>query len=143
MTPPKRYLEVTEAAGRDFIMRGISGPVVMLNLLRFREIADYSAFPELKPASPVSGSEAFDAYIAHTRPFLEDSGGMIRFLGDGAGWLIGPDDEKWDFAMLIEQASVESFIAWNSNPDYLKGIGHRTAAIEDSRLLPLVEQQLD
>ena len=26
-----------------------------------------------------------------------------------------------------------------SNQEYLAGIGHRTAALEDSRLLPLVE----
>jgi hypothetical protein len=32
----------------------------MLNLLRFREIADYSANPELTPAEPISGAEAFE-----------------------------------------------------------------------------------
>ena len=30
-------------------MRGIPGAVVMLNLLRFRAIADYPATPELAP----------------------------------------------------------------------------------------------
>ena len=41
------YLTVTDEAGRAFFMRNIKGPVVMLNLLRFRETADYSASPEL------------------------------------------------------------------------------------------------
>jgi hypothetical protein len=41
--------------------------------------------------------------------------------------------------MLIRQASVESFFAMAQNPDYLAGIGHRSAALEDSRLLPIVE----
>jgi hypothetical protein len=30
-------------------------------------------------------------------------------------------------------------MAFASNPEYLSGIGHRLAALEDSRLLPLVE----
>jgi hypothetical protein len=134
-----RHLTVTEDAGRAFFMRNIEGPVVMLNLLRFRNVADYSASPELAPEEPISGADAFDKYIAHTKPFLEASGGTIRFLGTGGKWLIGPEGESWDMAMLIEQESVASFMAWNGHADYLKGIGHRTAALLDSRLLPLVE----
>ena len=133
------YLSVTDEAGRAFFMRNIQGPVAMLNLLRFREVADYSASPELAPETPISGEQAFQRYIEHTTPFLAASGGAIRFLGKGGSWLIGPEGEDWDMAMLIEQKSVASFIGWNSHQDYLKGIGHRTAALLDSRLLPLVE----
>ena len=119
-------------------MRGISGPVVMLNLLRFRETADDSASPEPAPEAPISGLDAFLRYYEHTLPFLQASGGEVLLLGDGGPWLIGPPDERWDMAMLIRQASVEAFIAWNSDAAYLAGIGHRTAALADSRLLPLV-----
>lgn len=132
------YLEVSQTAGRDFMMRGIAGPVVMLNLLRFREIADYSANPELAQDAPISGRDAFLRYYQHTLPFLEASRGEVLLLGDGGPWLIGPPDEHWDMAMLIRQTSVEAIIAWNSDAAYLAGIGHRTAAIADSRLLPLV-----
>lgn len=130
------FLDVTDRAGRDFMMRGISGPVVMLNLLRFRPVADYSAAPDLAPIEPISGRDAFLRYIEHTLPFLKASGGSVEYLGDGGPWLIGPADERWDAAMLIRQSSVEAFIAWNSDAAYLAGIGHRTAALEDSRLLP-------
>lgn len=141
MTASPTYLDVTEAAGRDFMMRGLSGPVVMLNLLRFRERADYQADPQLAPADPISGRDAFMRYIEHTLPFLEASGGDLMFLGDGGPWLIGPPGERWDAAMLVRQSSVEAFIAWNSDAAYLAGIGHRTAAIKDSRLLPLAPVQ--
>lgn len=135
---PGPYLDVTQEAGRDFFMRGITGPVVMLNLLRFRDMADYSGSPELAPAEPASGAAAFDAYVAHTLPFLRASGGELLFMGNGGPWLIGPAGERWHRAMLVRQASVEAFMQWNSDAEYLKGIGHRTAALEDSRLLPLV-----
>ena len=49
------HIEATEAGGRALVMRGIVGPVAMLNLLRFRDVADYSAHPELAPSAPISG----------------------------------------------------------------------------------------
>lgn len=49
------FLYPTERAAIALIKRGIEGPVVMLNLLRFRETADYGATPERAPAAPISG----------------------------------------------------------------------------------------
>lgn len=133
------YLMPTQEAGRDFINRKIQGNVIMLNLLRFREWADYSASPELAPATPISGKQAYQQYIEHTLPFLRQSGGEILFMGDGGNYLIGPPTERWDAVLLIRQNSVNSFLAFESNEEYMKGIGHRTAAIEDARLLPIKE----
>lgn len=135
----KTYLEPTEEAGRAFFLRGIAGGVVMLNLLRFRETADYSASPELAPAAPISGEEAYRLYMEHTLPHLQKSGGKLLFYGRGGRFLIGPDDERWDAAMLVQQSSTAAFMAFASDAEYLAGIGHRTAALEDSRLLPLEE----
>ena len=134
-----RHLEPTMEAGRALMMRGIKGPIVMLNLLRFREVADYSATPALAPPAPISGAQAFQRYIDHTLPHLRASGGELKFLGAGGSWFIGPDVERWDMAMMVRQHSLESFMAFAANQAYLAGMGHRTAAIEDSRLLPLVE----
>jgi uncharacterized protein (DUF1330 family) len=121
----------------QLLNRGLSGPVVMLNLLRFREWADYTNDPHLAPPEPISGRLAYDRYVEHTRPFLEASGGSIVFMGQGGHFFIGPSDETWDLAMLIGQNSVDDFFAFADNPEYLAGIGHRTAALLDSRLLPL------
>ena len=111
----------------------------MLNLLRFREVADYSANPELAPPQPISGREAYQKYIDHTSPFLEASGGGIVFLGEGGNFLIGPEDEYWHVALLVRQNSLDDFMSFAKHEGYLAGIGHRTAALDDSRLLPLVE----
>lgn len=120
-------------------MRGFAGKVVMLNLLRFRAVADYSTAPELAPDEPISGEAAYRLYMSHTMPHLESSGGRLLFYGRGGPFLIGPHDERWDAAMLVEQSSAAAFLAFAANADYLAGIGHRTAALEDSRLLPLDE----
>ena len=138
----ERYLDVSPEAGAALFVRNISGAVTMLNLLRFREVADYSAHPELRPDEPISGAAAYQKYIDHTLPFLKESGGELVFLGKGGQYLIGPQDEQWDLVMLVRQNSLADFMAFSSNEEYLAGIGHRTAALEDSRLLPIVESKM-
>jgi hypothetical protein len=135
----KSYLDATEESAIELFSRNITGEIVMLNLLRFRELADYSDFPDLAPENPISGRDAFQEYIDHTLPFLHETGGDINFLGEGGKYFVGPQDERWDLAMLIRQASLDSFMAFATNEAYLAGIGHRGASLEDSRLLPLQE----
>lgn len=90
------YLEPDMEAVRQLLTRKISGPVVMLNLVRFRPIADYSQHPEQAPAQPITGQQAFQRYIQHTLPLLRASGGDMMFYGEGGHFLIGPADERWD-----------------------------------------------
>ncbi|MCB9211632.1 MAG: DUF1330 domain-containing protein [Ignavibacteriales bacterium] len=135
------YLTPTQEAGYKFIKRDIKGNVIMLNLLRFKEVADYSATPELMSRETVSGREAYKLYINHTLPFLKASGGDILFMGEGGNFIIGPEEECWDAVLLVKQKSIESFLNFESHEEYLKGIGHRTAALEDSRLLPITESE--
>lgn len=138
----EKYFTPTQEAGREFFMRNIKGSIVMLNLLRFREIADYSDSPQLMPKETISGEQAYSLYMKHTIPHLEKSGGEIVFMATGGNFLVGPTTERWDAVLLIRQKSVESFMAFAQDEEYLKGIGHRTAALEDSRLLPLIEEKI-
>lgn len=135
------YLTPTQEARYKFISKGIKGNVVMLNLLRFRKIADYNDFSELKPDNEISGKEAYELYINHTLSFLERSGGELIFMGEASNYLIGPIDEVWDAVLLVKQRSVEDFLAFEQNKEYMAGIGHRIAALEDSRLLPIIENK--
>ncbi len=137
----QHYFEPTEASGAALFRRNIGGEILMLNLLRLKETADYSESPELAPAQPISGREALQKYIEHTLPFLRESGGELSLLGIGGAFFIGPEDECWDVVMLVRQSSLQSFFEFAGNEAYLAGIGHRTAAIVDSRLLPLESVQ--
>lgn len=132
------YIDVTREAGRDLFLRDIQGEVVMLNLLRFRDVADYSATPELRPEAPISGAEAYRRYMDHTLPHLKASGGDVELVGEGGSFLIGPPDERWDMVLLVRHKSVATFMSFAANEAYLGGMGHRLAAISDSRLLPIV-----
>ena len=137
----KYYLEPTEESGKELFTRGIQGPVVMLNLIRLNITADYSDYPDLKPENAITGEQAYQKYMQHTQPFLKQSGGELIFMGQAGKYFIGPSDQQWDVVLLVKQKSLADFLTFASNPDYLAGIGHRMAAIKDSRLLPIVESK--
>lgn len=136
----KKYLEANQETGKQFYMdfHG-KGKVVMLNLLKFKDTADYSNLASIEPETTITGKEAYAMYMERTLPHLEKAGSKVLFYGDSHHFLIGPASEGWDAVLLVEHVSVESFIAFAQNTEYLKTAGHRTAALEDSRLLPSSE----
>ena len=136
----ENYIDVKPEAGRKFYQEFINkGKVVMLNLLKFRKLADYSNLEALRPDSEISGADAYRLYMKETLPHLENANSKVLFFGRCNQYLIGPESENWDAILLVEHESVEKFIAFAQNEDYLRTAGHRTAALEDSRLLPSVE----
>ena len=139
MTGRVPFFEVSPQQGAAFFGSPETGPVVMLNLLRFRERADYSHAPGLEPVGGCSGREAYDRYMREMLPLLEASGGAVLFSGTSAPFLIGPQDEIWDHVLLVRQASKAAFLAFASDPDAQRITAHRMAAISDSRLLPIRE----
>jgi uncharacterized protein (DUF1330 family) len=133
------YLEPTRKTGRLLFERRTEGPITMLNLLRFRDTADYTAPPELAPEIGITGREAYDPYMEHTLSFLEAAGGKVSLIGHGGPNLIGPPEERWDLVLLVKHASLEAFMGMANDAGYLAGLGHRTASLADSRPLPIIE----
>jgi len=63
----------------------------------------------------------------------------MMFLGRGGAFLVGPSDERWDAVNAHSAAQCSGLLAFASDEGYLAGIGTELPALEDSRLLPLVE----
>lgn len=135
-----KHINTTPEAGKEFYQNFHNkGKIVMLNLLKFKTKADYSNLEQLKPDREITGQEAYQLYMEATMPELEKAGSRVIYYGKSNGFLIGPETEKWDAVLLVEHESVVKFMAFAQNEDYLKTAGHRTAALEDSRLLPSAE----
>lgn len=131
------FIEPTREQAQAFFDASLEGPLVMLNLLRFREVADYSQNPHLAPPKPISDSEAYKLFAQHTMPFVDGVGSQVLFQAAGHAALIGPEDERWDLVLLVCHLNMKVFSELIANEAYRKGMGHRTAALADSRLLPL------
>lgn len=129
------YLDVTQEAGARYFSQPLEGPIVMLNMLRFREQAVFP--PDKDPGQPMTGEQAYKLYMKHTAPLIKKSGGEVLFYGKGAHFLIGPETESWDMVLLVRHHSKERFLAFAQDKEYLKTLYYRNAGLEDSRLLPL------
>jgi len=108
---------------------------VMLNLLKFKDFADYKTTKNIKE----TGQEAYLVYLNNIKPLLIDIGSSILFYGDCNSFLVGPEYEKWDAVLLVKHATVEKFIAFSQSEMYLKETIHLKASLLDSRLLPISE----
>ncbi len=72
-------------------------------------------------------------------PILEKYGAEVLFRGKINHFLIGPTTEKWGMVLVVRHQSLAKFMEFVRDKKYLKTAGHRTAALEDSRLLPMEE----
>lgn len=107
-------------------------PIRMLNLLRFRDQAQYA---EGFNAEPCSGVEAYQRYSRLAGPCVAAVGGHMLWQGDVLAGVIAPPDEIWHKAFIVEYPSRKAFIAMLMNEDYRACVPHRTAALDDSRLI--------
>lgn len=136
----EKHIRTNPESGKKFYQNfHDQGKIVMLNLLKFREKADYTNLENIKPDMEISGQEAYQLYTQNTLPILNKAGGRVIYYGKSKDFLIGPEFEKWDALLLVEHVSVAGFMEFAQNADYLKTAGHRTAALDDSRLLPSSE----
>lgn len=105
-------------------------PVVMLNLLRYREIAE--------AGHGVDGLSGRDAYAEYGRRFAKlhpRFGGEPMWMGRGLRTLIGAD--TWDVVILVRYPKRKQFVAMIGDPDYQAIAPIRAAALADSRLIEM------
>ena len=103
------------AAGPD------TGPVVMINLLKFRAG---------NGADETPGVEEYRRYGDTALEMVEHQGGRLLWAGTGDQVLIGDVDQDWDAVLLVEYPSRSAFIAMVSSPEYLEAHAHRERALE-------------
>jgi len=128
-------IEPTDDQLRAFAREAVDdAPIIMLNLLRYRAQAHYSAHPH---ESPCSGRDAFKRYAKLSIVCIEASGGKVLFMGNAAASVIGPVDEQWDDIFLVQYPSRAAFLQMIATPEYRAINFHRSAALQDSRLIPV------
>lgn len=114
-------------------------PVLMLNLLRFRDVAEYAPEDPEHGETPVAGALAYARYARETEAVVLAAGGGQDWIGRPMASVIAPADERWDHAFVARYPSARAFMDMVKNPDYQRAVRHRTAATADSRLLCCAE----
>ncbi|MFN2098744.1 DUF1330 domain-containing protein [Altererythrobacter sp. MF3-039] len=101
------------------------GPFVMVNLLKFKDKAEYPDGCE----TALSGAEAYAIYAAAVPKCLEQVGGKPRFGGAVTGLMLGEIEEEWDMIALAEYPSLEAMRTMIMSPQYQEIAVHRSAGL--------------
>jgi hypothetical protein len=101
------------------------GPVWMVNLMKYREVAQYADGRDLE----ISGQEADDLYSPVDT--LAEIGARPVFFGDVDQQLLG-DAPLWDRIAVVKYATRKSFIDMQSRPKFQESHKHKDAGMEQT-----------
>jgi uncharacterized protein (DUF1330 family) len=113
------------------VARNSGKPIVMLNLLKFKDKAVYKD----GRATELSGREAYQRYADLMVPYVQSHGGRILFTGDANGLVIGEVGEMWDMVALMEYPSAEAFAKIAMSPEVASFGVHREAGLAGQLLI--------
>lgn len=106
-------------------------PVVMLNLMRFRE------------TSLDGNGSGWDAYLRYSRltiGLIKAQGGTIVWTGDAEAVALGvPDAHRWDYVALVRYPSRASFLAMMHSPAYAVANVERENGCADHAIVAMRE----
>jgi len=86
------------------------GPVVMVNLMRFRERS---------LDGDGSGWDAYLRYSALTVPMIKARGGTLLWTGEAKAVALGPQQEnQWDYLAPVYYPDATAFIGMMTSADY-------------------------
>ena len=111
------YIEPTSEQIKALVEMDYEGPLVMLNLLKFK---------------PDGGRESYQIYGQGFTEVMKDVDVKVHYAGEFLMPLIGEED--WDMILLVEYPSKKDFLAMAANPEYREAAKSRTSALTDSRL---------
>ncbi|MEL6369693.1 MAG: DUF1330 domain-containing protein [Pseudomonadota bacterium] len=117
-----------KALNEDFV-RSLpdQGPVVMVNLVRFRERSlDWSG----------SGWDAYSLYSKGDMPLLKKVGGTILWAGHVEGVALGDlGGGRWDWVVVVFYPSRAAFLEMMTSPEYAAINVNRENGVEDHVIL--------
>jgi uncharacterized protein (DUF1330 family) len=125
--------QLTEA-----IQKGSNGPIVMVNLLKFKDRSSYKD----GRADDATGREAYDRYGKEMIKFVQAHGGRVIFSGPVKSVVIGNVEEAWDAVALVEYPSSEAFAKIAMSSEVAKIGVHREAGLAGQILIQCVEGHL-
>ncbi len=107
------------------------GPIVMLNLMRFRKRSlDGNG----------SGWDAYLRYSALTIKLIKARGGTIIWTGNAEAVALGvPDQHRWDYVALVRYPSRGAFLDMMKSPEYAAANLERENGCADHAIIAVNE----
>ena len=110
---------------KGFMEPGHDAPIYMLNLLKFKEVAEYSDGRK----TSLTGAEAYGIYGAEVVAHLAKVGGAPVFSAQVERLMLGEVEELWDTVAIAMYPSRKAMMEMMMSPDYQASAVHREAGL--------------
>ncbi|MDA7797311.1 DUF1330 domain-containing protein [Gammaproteobacteria bacterium] len=109
----------------EFLEGDIESPISMVNLLKFKEKAEYEDGRDTN----LSGKEAYMIYGIEVQEHLKKVGGEIVFGGEISRLMLGEVEDLWDNVAVARYPSRTAMLEMMMDPDYQESEKHRSAGL--------------
>jgi len=107
------------------------GPIHMLNLLRYKERAQYAD----GRATDLTGEQAYALYGQGVAKLIAELGGRIVYGARARALVIGDGDLAWDDVAIVEYPSLAAFRQMTESAAYAEIHVHREAGLASQLLV--------
>lgn len=120
---------------------GGDGPIHMVNMLKYRDVADYG---DDAGRAPCSGREAYSrAYVPAFSKIAQGEDVSVFWIGHVRALVVPFGDQAWDDIVIVRYASFAALRRVLENPAYeAEAAPHRRAALEAWRFIATTKADL-
>ncbi len=116
----------SEEQMKGFVEGDIDSPISMLNLLKFKDKAEY----EDGRTTDLTGREAYQIYALAVAKLVENTGGKVLFGAEVSRLMLGEVEELWDTVAIAQYPSRRKMLEMMMSPEYVEISVHRTAGLK-------------
>jgi len=120
----------------EMMQPGPDGPIYMVNLLKFKDKAEYEDGRE----TDLTGFEAYQLYGRAVSRIIQDYGGEIQFAADVTFLSLGQVEELWDEIAIAKYPNRGALLAMSSSQEWQEAAVHRTAGLAGQLNIETVAQ---
>ena len=111
---------------KGFMEGDVETPIAMVNLLKFKEKAEYEDGRETN----LSGAEAYAIYGEKVQECLKKVGAEMTFSGLVSRLMLGEVEDLWDSVAIARYPSRKAMLEMIMDPYYQEIEKHRSAGLE-------------
>lgn len=105
--------------------KGPDGPIFMVNLLKFKDKAEYEDGRE----TDLTGRQAYNLYGAAVAGILPEFGGRLFYISDVTFLSLGQVEELWDEIAIAAYPDRGSLLRMSMSPEWQAASVHRAAGL--------------
>lgn len=110
---------------REMAADGPEGPIFMVNLLKFKDKAEYADGRE----TDLTGRQAYQLYGAGVAGLLPEYGGRIFFMADVTFLSLGQVEELWDEVAIAVYPNRNALLRMSLSSEWQDLSVHRSAGL--------------